>query len=158
MKRNITIAYIIALFPLSGLLGMHQVYLFNFKKFIIRLLVLPTIIGAIIFWIYDLIKLPKMVNEFNKKRENEIDVIINLLDDGKLKEAIKMFAKTGHTKIYVQEIINRGQGDVIVKHFAKTEKDKQDLEKLISKGDTESLVIFLTSYFVKNKLTTLINL
>lgn len=152
MKKNITIAYLIALFPLTGLLGAHQLYLFNFKKFIIRLLVLPTIIGAIIFWIYDLINLPKMVNEFNNKRDSQIDIIIDLLDKGKLKEALKMFVKTGHTQVYVKEIIKRGKGDVIVKHFAETEKDKKDLEHLIKKGDTESLVIHLTTFYAQTKI------
>lgn len=153
MKKNITVAYLIALFPLTGLLGGHQLYLYNFKKFIIRILAHLTIIGGIILWIYDLINLPKMVNEFNNKRDNQIDIIIDLLDQGKLKEALKMFVKTGHTQVYVKEIIKRGKGDVIVKHFAETEKDKKDLEHLIRKGDTESLVIHLTSFYAQTKIT-----
>ncbi len=69
-----------------------------------------------------------------------------------------MFIKTGHTQIYVKEIIKRGKGDVIVKHFAKTEEDKKDLEKLIRKGDTESLVIYLSTYYAKTKIEGLLSI
>lgn len=157
MKKNITIAYLIALFPLTGLLGGHQLYLFNFKKFIIRIIAHLTIVGGVILWIYDLINLPKMVNEFNDKRDNEIDVIIDLLDKGKLKEALKMFIKTGHTQVYVREIIKRGKGDVIVKHFSESEDEKQKLEKLISNGDTESLAVLVTRYYAKKQLQGFLN-
>ncbi|MCH4552768.1 NINE protein [Aestuariibaculum lutulentum] len=156
MKKNITVAYLLAIFPLTGLLGVHQLYLLNFKRFFIRLISWLTVIGVLIFWIYDLINLPKMVNQHNKTRENQVNVIINLLDQGKLKEALKMFVKTGYTQVYVREIIKRGKGDVIVKHFAATEKDKKDLERLISNGDTESLVVYLTSYYAKSKMTGLL--
>ena len=158
MKKNITIAYLLAIIPFTGFFGVHQLYLMNFKKFFLRLLASFTIIGGIIFWIYDLINLPNMLNEKNNKREKELDHIINLLDQGKLKEALKMFIKTGHTQIYVKEIIKRGRGDVIVKHFAKTEEDKKDLEKLIRKGDTESLVIHLSTYYAKTKIEGLLTL
>lgn len=150
--KKLSIAYALALFPITGILGAHQLYLENFKKFIVRLFACVTIIGGLLFWIYDLIHLTKQVNEFNAKAENDIDEIIELLDHGHLKEALKRFIKTGHTQYYVQEIIKRGKGDVIVKHFATTEADKGKLAQLIKNGDTESLVIHLTNYYVKNRL------
>ena len=48
------------------------------------------------------------------------------------------------------------RSDVIVKHFANTEDDKRNLEKLIKNGDTESLVIFLTAFYAKSRLTGLL--
>ena len=158
MKKNKTIAYLLALFPFTGFFGVHQLYLMNFKKFFIRLLAACTIIGGVIFWFYDIVNLSNMINEKNNQREEELDHIINLLDHGKLKEALKMFVKTGHTQIYVKEIIKRGRGDVIVKHFAKTAEDKKELEKLISKGDTESLVIHLSTYYAKTKIEGLLSI
>ncbi len=149
MKRNITIAYLIALFPPTGILGFHQLYLQNFKKFLIRL----TIIGGLILWIPDLINLPKMVRKFNRNADNQIGELIELLDKGKLKEALKLCIKTGRTQVFVKEIIKTGKGDVLVKHFAKNDNEKQELKALISNGDTESLVIHLTKFYANTKLT-----
>lgn len=157
MKKNVQIAYLIAIFPITGFLGFHQLYLFNFKGFLLRIFLAFTIIGALAFWIYDLITLPKQVANYNLQKEKEISHIINLLDKGELKEALKNFVKTGYTKVFVKEIIKRGKGDVIVKHFTTTEKDKNDLQQLIKNGDTESLVIHLTSYYAQNKLNNFLN-
>lgn len=151
MKKDLNTAYMIAV-PL-GFLGLQQLYLGNIKGFIVRILACLTFIGGLLFWAYDLINLSKMVDECNKKHEGQINYIINLLDQGKLKEALKHFIKTGHTQVYVQEIIRRGKGDVIVKHFAKTDEDKKKLEGLIKNGDTESLVVHLTTFYASSKLT-----
>lgn len=150
MKKNILIAYLLALFPLTGLLGIHQLYLGNFKKFFIRIIMHLTIVGGLILWIYDLMKLPEMVRESNEISENKIEEVIELLNQGKLKEASKIFIYSFHTQVYINEIISRGKEDLIVKYFADTKKDKNDLEKLIRKGDTDGLVINLSEYYLNN--------
>lgn len=158
MRKNLVIAYLIALFPLTGILGMHHLYLSNLKKFFIRLLACFTVIGGIIFWIYDLVVLPKYVNEANNRTEDKINQIVELLDQGKLSTALKMFIKTGETQKYVREIIRRGHGDVIVKHFAETDQDRRNLERLISNGDTESLVVHLSKYYMNTQLNKFLNI
>ncbi len=63
MKKNITIAYLLAIFPLTGVFGVHQLYLMNFKKFFIRFCLAFTFFGGVFFWIYDLVNLSNMVDK-----------------------------------------------------------------------------------------------
>ena len=69
-------AYALALFPLFGLLGFHQLYLENFKLFFIRLLAFCTIVGGIGFWVYDLVMLSKMVDKTNIKMIKTFNFIL----------------------------------------------------------------------------------
>ncbi|WP_218597810.1 TM2 domain-containing protein [Polaribacter sp. NJDZ03] len=157
--KNKKIAQLLLFFPLTGIFGIHQLYLGSFKKFLIRLIVaiLTLLIGGIVFWIYDIMNFNKQFDSVKNDNQAKIDEIIQLLDEGKLGSALKKFIKTGKTKIYVKEIIKQGKGEVIVKHFAKSEKDKKDLERLISKGDTDSLVIYLSTYYAKSKIQNILN-
>ena len=67
MKKYKKIAYPLALFPLTGFLGVHQLYLMNLKNSLFDIWLRLTL--QAIFYIYNLINLSNMVNEKNNKRE-----------------------------------------------------------------------------------------
>ncbi|MBS9767136.1 MAG: TM2 domain-containing protein [Flavobacteriaceae bacterium] len=151
---NKFLAYVLLIFPITGVLGFHQFYIGNFKKGILRILTSPLFA---FLWFYDLFNFKKDLKIAIENELNNFNEIIKLLDEGKLGKALKLFIKKGKTQIYVREIIKRGQGDVIVKHFSDNEEDKKELEKLISNGDTESLVVYLSAYYLKMKSKQILN-
>jgi TM2 domain-containing membrane protein YozV len=148
-------AYALALFPLFGLLGFHQLYLENFKLFFIRLLAFCTIVGGIGFWVYDLVMLSKMVDKTNIKIEKELRIVMGLFEKSDLRRVLTLFSKSRNTKFIVREIIKRGKGEVMVRHFATTQEGMKGFEHEIYNGDSKGYVMFLLTNYLENKLVSI---
>lgn len=152
MKKKVTIAYTLTLFPITGLFGVQYFYLGNFGKAFLRMF---TVSGLGILWIYDLVNMKNIVEKVNLKYEERVTQLISLFDSGKLGEAIKILIKSGETNVYVTEIIQRGRGDVIIQNFAKSEEEEKILNELMVEGDVKDIVTFLSAFYAKNQMSNL---
>ncbi|NLR89816.1 hypothetical protein [Flammeovirga agarivorans] len=166
MNKSKFLTKLLLYFPITGVLGMHNLYLMRLGPTFVQLFAWgltlasmpsnggdsPFLLLPLGLWVRDIFRINKIFKKVEEQNEKDLAYLIDLFDQGKLTEALKFLTKKGRTQILIKELIKRGHGNVLVKHFADTEKDKRSLEKKIKNGDTESLAIFLSAYYLKSRV------